>query len=119
MKGLTAKAKPWLEPDSEGEVGQLLSGMLSHSDPSEFLGALAEPAGFHLVGIEDTDAGEAAHYRIAIDAATFTGDEEVNRDDTIEMDMWVDKQDRPVLVVTVSDLGQERLRSTLIYADYG
>lgn len=119
VKGLTPPGKPWLKPDGEGQVGELLAGLVAYSDPEQFLGAIREPAGFQLVGVEDTDAGRAAHYRIRIDAQSFLGDERATAEDSIEMDMWVDEQDRPVQVVTVSDVGGSQLRSTLIYSDYG
>lgn len=119
VKGLTPRAKPWLKPDAKGRVQQLFAGLIAYSDPDQFLGELRDPATFEVVGVEDTDEGEAVHYRIGLDPASLGASEEAAEEDTVEMDMWVDEQDRPVQVVTVSEVGGADLRSTLVYSDYG
>lgn len=119
VKGLTPRAKPWLKPDAKGRVQRLFSGLIAYSDPDQFLGELRDPASFEVVGVEDTDEGKAVRYRIGLDPASLGAGEEAAEEDTIEMDMWVDAEDRPVQVVTVSEVGGAELRSTLVYSDYG
>ncbi|MDT0200747.1 hypothetical protein [Nocardioides sp. AE5] len=123
VKGFSGTETPWWKVEPDGEAGQLVTWLAQAADPTRFLSSLKEFRSFEVVGVEDVATAEegttvtAVHYRLTLDPP---GENVAGTEATpMEMDMWVDADDRPVRVETAVEGGGQRLETTLFYVLYG
>lgn len=143
IKGFTGKEKPWWKVSTDDTASRLIQSLTPYADPTEFLSSMTSPKKFEIIGVEEIEAlqakpgddieGESAskvrtvHYRMQIEALgeKAPGTDEGATGETpsaatpMQMDMWVDAQDRPVRVETVVSSQGQRLTTRLYYGLYG
>jgi hypothetical protein len=123
-KGLSHSGPPWWHVNlrAQDAGAQVLRGMLAQADPGRQLAALSEPASFELLGAAEIDGQETAHYELTVDAADYyrkLGAKAPDQPGTINLDLWLDKDNRPVRTVTTSGQGALRTTTTATYSGYG
>jgi len=123
-KGLSADGPPWWHVDltAKSADSQVLGGILAQADPARQLAALSDPESFELVGAAEIDGEPVAHYRLTVDAATYydkLGSQAPEDAGTINLDLWLDRTNRPLRTVTTSGQGVLRTTTTSTYTDYG
>ncbi|KRF12966.1 hypothetical protein [Nocardioides sp. Soil796] len=115
VKGIRGSVKPWWQAPASPE----LEDLLLFADPDRFLGSLSEPESFEVVGVENTDAGPAVHYKVGIEAAALDDEGVENGTQPVQMEMWLDKENRPVQAVTSYTVEGKTATTTLVYSNYG
>jgi hypothetical protein len=97
--------------------------MSKDSDPLRRAAIFADPAVFNVVGVEDIESGPAVHYRVEVSAEAVRkatgvpvpGEAGKNR----RFDVWLDKKDRLVRLVSPVEIGELKLSETITFSDYG
>jgi len=123
-KGLSRSGPPWWHVDlaAKGAGAQVLGGLLAQADPGRQLAVLSEPKTFEFLGSAEIDGEQTAHYRLSVDAADYyqkLGVKAPDQPGTINLDLWLDKANRPVRTITTSAQGGLRTTTTSTYTGYG
>jgi hypothetical protein len=121
----TKGAKPWWKLDKvRGESSDaLVQSMSKDSDPVRRAAIFADPAAFKVIGVEDIESGPAVHYRVEVAAEAVRkatgvpvpGEAGKNR----LFEVWLDKEDRLVKLVSPVDVAGLKLSETITFSDYG
>ena len=121
----TPGRKPWWKLDKVGgkDASALVESLSRDADPVRRAAIFADPAVFELVGVEDLDSGPAVHYRVEVSAEAVReatglpvpGEAGKNR----LFDVWLDKEDRLLKLVSPVDIGGLEAAETVTFSDYG
>jgi len=121
----TRGRKPWWKLDKVAgkDASALVESLSRDADPVRRAAIFADPAAFELIGVEDLDSGPAAHYRVEVSAEAVReatglpvpGEAGKNR----LFEVWLDKADRLVKLVSPVDVGGLDASETITFSDYG
>lgn len=112
VTGLGASKKWWqIDPDAgkiESSVREALEQIASQDTSENLQDAVSE---VEVVGEDLVEGAVAARYRVTL------LEPETEQEATV--DVWVDRDDRPVKIVTKVDIQGTAVTSTSVYSDYG
>lgn len=121
----TPGRKPWWKLDKVAgkDSSALVESMSRDSDPERRAAMFADPEVFKVIGVEDLETGPAVHYEIEVAAEAVReatglpvpGDAGTNR----VFDVWLDKDDRLVKLVSPADVGGLESSEEVTFSDYG
>ena len=121
----TPGRKPWWKLDKVGgkDASALVESLQRDADPVRRAAIFEDPAVFRVVGVEDLESGPAVHYRVEVSAEAVReatglpvpGEAGKNR----LFEVWLDKEDRLVKLVSPVDIGGLKGSETITFSDYG